>query len=152
MELDSYDVKLLNLLQQDAKSPQRTLADTVNLSASAVNRRISAYEQAGVIESTVALVDPAAVGRPITVIVQVTVENERLDLLDAMKARFADCRQVQQVYYVTGDFDFLLILNVKDMSEYEQLTRQMFFEPGNVKTFKTHIAMQRVKVGLAVPL
>jgi Lrp/AsnC family leucine-responsive transcriptional regulator len=50
--------------------------------------------------------------------VEVTVESERLDLLDAVKKRLTECPQVQQVYYVTGEADFVLILTVADMDEY----------------------------------
>jgi len=152
MLLDAYDIKLLSLLQKDSKMSQRQLSEEVNLSPSAGNRRIAALEAAGVSTSTVSIVDPAAVGRPITILVEVKLESERLDLLDEVKKRFSDCPQVQQVYYVTGDFDFMLVINVKDMTEYEKLTRDLFFVAGNVKAFKTYVAMQRLKVSLHVPL
>ncbi|PZX26755.1 Uncharacterized HTH-type transcriptional regulator y4tD [Cupriavidus phytorum] len=150
MQLDAYDRKLLRLLQDNNKLSQRQLADAVNLSPSAVNRRIAALEAEGVIVANTAVVDPAQVGKMITVLVEVTLENERLDLLDEVRKRFVDCPQVQQVYYVTGDFDFLLVLAVADMTEYERLTRELFFVSGNVKNFKTHVAMQRAKVSLGV--
>lgn len=116
-----------------------------------MNRRIAGLEASGVIKQNVSIVDPAAVGRPITVIVEVKLENERLDLLDEIKTRFVNCPQVQQVYYVAGDFDFLLAINVKDMTEYEQLTRELFFF-GNIKQFKTFVAMQTCKRTFAVRL
>lgn len=152
MVLDTYDIKLLGLLQANSKLSQRQLSEAVNLSPSAVNRRIAALEAEGVITATVAVVDPTAVGRPITILVEVKVENERLDLLDEVRHRFVACPQVQQVYYVTGDFDFLLIMNVRDMTEYEGLTRELFFSSGNIRQFKTYVSMQRSKVSLAVPL
>lgn len=152
MELDSYDIALLNLLQANSKTPQRKLSEAVNLSASAVNRRISQYESHGLIRSTVAVVDPVRAGRPITVAVEVKVESERLDLLDEIKHRFASCPQVQQAYYITGDADFLLLLNVKDMVEYEKLTRELFFSSSNIKAFKTTVVMQTIKASLNVPV
>lgn len=151
MNLDSYDRKILNVLQVNNRISQRELAEEVNLSPSAVNRRISALEAAGVIQFNVSIVDPALVGRPITIIVEVKLENERLDLLDEIKKRFVSCPQVQQVYYVTGDFDFLLVMNVRDMGEYEQLTRELFFF-GNIKQFKTFVAMQSNKRTFAIPI
>lgn len=151
MNLDSYDRKILNVLQVNNRISQRELAEEVNLSPSAVNRRISALEAAGVIQFNVSIVDPALVGRPITIIVEVKLENERLDLLDEIKKRFVGCPQVQQVYYVTGDFDFLLVMNVRDMGEYEQLTRELFFF-GNIKQFKTFVAMQSNKRTFAIPI
>ena len=152
LQLDAYDRKLLQLLQTNNRLSQRELADAVNLSPSAVNRRIAALEADGVITANTSVVDPSRVGKPITVLVQVKLESERLDLLDEVKKRFVDCPQVQQVYYVTGDFDFLLVLSVADMTEYERLTRELFFVSGNVKSFQTHVAMQRAKVSLGVAI
>jgi Lrp/AsnC family transcriptional regulator, leucine-responsive regulatory protein len=152
MQLDDFDRKILALLQQDNKLSQRQISDAVNLSASAVNRRIAMMEEAGVIRANVALVDPGKLGRPITVIVEVSVESERIDLIDQVKTRFTNCPQVQQVYYVTGETDFVLVISVADMTEYEQLTRQLFFDDGNVKRFRTMVVMERTKVSLAVPL
>jgi len=151
MNLDAYDKKILAILQENNRVSQRTLAEQVNLSASAVNRRIAALEEAGVIERNVSILNPKALGRPITIIVEVKLENERLDLLDEIKSRFTSRPEVQQVYYVTGDFDFLLVLNVKDMEEYEALTRELFFY-GNIKQFKTFVAMQNVKRTFAIPV
>lgn len=152
MQLDDFDRKILTLLQADNRTPQRDIADAVHLSASAVNRRIAAMEAAGVICANVAVVDPAKVGRPITIIVEVTVESERLDLLDSVKRRLTACPQVQQCYYVTGESDFVLVLNVADMAEYVALSRDLFFTEGNVKSFRTLVAMEASKVSLAVKL
>jgi Lrp/AsnC family transcriptional regulator, leucine-responsive regulatory protein len=149
---DAFDRKILAILQRDAKTPQREISEAVNLSASAVNRRIAAMEEAGVIMAQVSLIDPSKVGRPITVIVEVSVESERLDLLDAVRRRFIACPAVAQVYYVTGEMDFVLILTVVDMSEYEQLTRELFFAEGNVKRFRTLVVMDRAKATMAVPV
>lgn len=151
MNLDAYDKKILAILQNNNRVSQRTLAEEVNLSASAVNRRIAALEEAGIIERNVSILNPSRMGRPITIIVEVKLESERLDLLDEIKSRFTSRPEVQQVYYVTGDFDFLLVLNVKDMEEYETLTRELFFY-GNIKQFKTYVAMQNVKRTFAIPI
>ena len=150
MQIDAFDHKILALLQKDSRMPQRDIGEAVHLSASAVNRRIAAMEAAGVITAYQAIVDPAKVGRPITIIVEVAVESERLDLLDAVKRRLLACPEVQQLYYVTGETDLVLIMSVADMAEYQQLTRQLFFAEGNVKSFRTMVAMERSKVSLAV--
>ena len=99
-----------------------------------------------------AIVSPTRVGRPTTIIVEVSVENERLELLDKMKETFAKAPEVQQCYYVTGDADFVLILTVRDMKEYEALSRTLFFADENVKRFKTVVVMDSVKTTLSVPV
>ena len=73
-------------------------------------------------------------------------------LLDEMQRRFAACPQVQQCYYVTGDVDFMLVVIVPTMADYEAFTRRMFFGNANIKRFRTFVTMDPVKVGLSVPL
>jgi Lrp/AsnC family transcriptional regulator, leucine-responsive regulatory protein len=150
--LDDFDRKILTIIQKDARTPQRDIGEAVHLSASAVNRRIEAMKKSGVIVSEVAVVDPVKVGRPITIIAEVSVDSDRLEQLDTVRRRFLDCPAVSQLYYVTGDVDFFLILTVADMAEYEALTRQLFFAEGNVKKFQTLVVMDRAKVSMAVPV
>jgi DNA-binding Lrp family transcriptional regulator len=150
--LDRFDRAILAILQEDNTTPQRRIGERVNLSAAAVQRRIRRMEESGVIEANVARVDPAKLGRAIGLVVEVSIESERLDLLDAAKARFAAAPEVQQCYYVTGETDFVLIVTVADMTEYQALTRRLFFADGNVKSFRTHVVMDRVKTGGAIPV
>jgi DNA-binding Lrp family transcriptional regulator len=109
-------------------------------------------EEDGVIQAHVAVVDPAKVGQPITIFVEVEMESERADLIDIAKREFTAAPEVQQCYYVTGEADFILIMVVSTMGAYEAVTRRLFFGNNNVKRFRTFVAMDRVKVGLAVPL
>ena len=83
-----------------------------------------------------------------------TVSNPALEVtdLDAVQRRFVDCPQVQQCYYVTGEWDFVLVMLVADMDEYRRLTRELFFSTNNVKRFKTLVAMERCKATLDVPI
>lgn len=151
MSLDRFDFALLDAIQEDATTSQQDLGARVNLSSAAVNRRLKKMNSDGVIRKTVALLDPALVGHRLTVITEVEVENERLDLLDEMKRAFLACPQVQQCYYVAGECDFVLIMSVRNMEQYTQLTRTLFFESNNVKRFKTLVSMGSVKVGLSIP-
>jgi DNA-binding Lrp family transcriptional regulator len=151
MNLDDFDLALLSAIQQDATIPQHVLGARINLSSAAVNRRLKKLAEDGVIRKTVALLDPVRLGYPLTIIVEVEVESERLDLLDAMKRSFLACPQVQQCYYVAGECDFVLVFQVKSMEQYTVLTRALFFENNNVKRFRTLVSMSNVKVGLEVP-
>ncbi|AJO79596.1 Lrp/AsnC family transcriptional regulator [Pseudomonas sp. MRSN 12121] len=149
--LDTYDLKLLAELQRDARTPQSELGLRVNLSTAAVNRRLKRLTDEGVIERYSVVVAPEALGYELSIIVEVEVESERIDQLDALKRSFQACPQVQQCYYVAGECDFVLIFAVRNMAQYNELTRELFFENDNVKRFKTLVAMSRVKVGLEVP-
>ncbi|TPM45281.1 Lrp/AsnC family transcriptional regulator [Mesorhizobium sp. B2-2-4] len=150
--LDNFDLAILAVLQKDNTTPQRLIGEAVNLSAPAVQRRIKRMQQTGVIAANVAVIEPAAVGQPITIFVEVELESERTELIDAAKRQFLAAPEVQQCYYVTGEADFILAITVADMSAYEALTRRLFFDSNNVRKFRTFVAMDRVKVGLTVPL
>ena len=150
--LDGFDLAILNILQRDNSTPQRVIGEAVNLSAPAVQRRIRRMEEAGVIQANVSIIDPAQVGQPITIFVEVEVISETAELIDAAKREFAATPEVQQCYYVTGEVDFVLVVVVPTMTAYEALTRRLFFGNNNVKRFRTFVAMDRVKAGLAVPL
>jgi DNA-binding Lrp family transcriptional regulator len=151
-ELDRFDLDILAILQRDARTPQRLIAQAVNLSTPAVQRRIRRLEDAGVILRNAAVLDPARVGRPITILVAVEVESEQSAPLDATRLAFAAAPEVQQCYYVTGEADFILILTVPDMAAYQALTRRLFLDNPNIRRFRTFVAMERVKVDLAVPV
>ena len=150
--LDAFDLAILRILQSDNATPQRVIAETVNLSAPSVQRRIRRMEETGVIKANIAVIDPAKIGQSITIFVEVEVISETADLIDAAKRDLAAAPEVQQCYYVTGEADFVLVIVVPAMGDYEALTRRLFFGNNNVKRFRTFVAMDRVKVGLSVPL
>lgn len=152
VSLDSFDMAILRVLQQNNATPQRKIGELVNLSTPAVQRRIRRMEEARVIAANVAVVDPASVGQPITILVEVEMIFETAELVDAAKREFAALPDVQQCYYVTGEADFMLVVVVPSMTAYEALTRRLFFGNANVKRFRTFVVMDRVKVGLEVPL
>jgi DNA-binding Lrp family transcriptional regulator len=152
VELDATDVALLRAVQSDARTPQAALGARIGLSGPAVNRRLRRLADAGVIARTGAVLAPDLLGHPLTVIVHIEVESEQLDRLDDVERSFTHCPQVQQCYYVTGEWDFVLVLLVRDMAEYTRLTRDLFFSNNNVKRFKTLVVMKRAKVTLDVPL
>jgi Lrp/AsnC family leucine-responsive transcriptional regulator len=150
--LDSFDFAILRILQQNNRMALQEIGRAVNLSSTAVQRRVRRMEDANIIQANIAMVDPAAVGRPITLIVEVLVDSEHANLLDAARDDFASAPEVQQCYYVTGAVDFILVLTVSTMEEYESLSRRLFLENTNVKHFQTFVATNRVKTGVSVPM
>ena len=95
---------------------------------------------------------PAALGHPITLFVEVELVSETAPDIDAAKSSFVAAPEVQQCYYVTGEVDFMLVVLVPSMTAYEALTRRLFFADANIRKFRTFVAMDRVKAGLAVPV
>lgn len=145
--LDSFDRAILRILQRDNKTPQRRIGEAVNLSAAAVQRRIAAMEDAGIIARNVAIVDTQAAAMTITSIVEVQMINEHQQTAAAARALFQATPEVQQCYYVTGGISFVLVIVAPDMPAYEALTRRLFNENEAVASFRSLIALDRVKTG-----
>ena len=150
--IDDVDRAILAAVQTDARTPQAALGSRVGLSAAAVNRRLRRLMDGGIVLAVRAVLAPELLDHPLTVIAQVEVASEQPEALDAIQSDFTACPQVQQCYYVTGEWDFVLVLVVRDMDEYTRLTRELFFASNNVKRFKTLVAMNRAKVTLDIPL
>lgn len=148
---DRFDKAILSILQADAKVPLRLIGEKVNLSAAAVQRRIRRLEDEAVIERQVVHVDPQKVGRPITLIIEIHTERTQMADLDAMKTQLT-APEVQQCYYVTGDADFMLVITVTSMTEYEDLARRLFYNNPNIKWFRSTVVLDRVKTGMSVPV
>lgn len=152
VDLDDLDRRVLRELQRDNRLSMAELAQRVNSSAPTCLRRVKRLRDEGVIVGDVCLIDPAAIGRRMTMIAQVTVERERADLIDLFKQSVIECEQVSACYYVTGDVDFVLILHVTDMEEYETLIERLFHSNSNVKQFKTLTSIRRVKFATQMPV
>jgi Lrp/AsnC family leucine-responsive transcriptional regulator len=148
--LDAFDRAILRVVQQDNKLPQRVIAERVNLSTAAVQRRVAAMEASGVIAANVAVVDPDMLSLSITCIVEVYLRDERAATVDAAKALFRNTPDVQQCYYVTGGVSMVLIIVSRDMRSYEALTRRLFEEGDLIDRYRTLMALDRVKVGTAL--
>ncbi|WP_344416395.1 Lrp/AsnC family transcriptional regulator [Amycolatopsis minnesotensis] len=150
--LDAVDLKILDRLQTDARTIAESIGAEVGLSAAAVQRRIKRLRQCGVIARDVSVLDQRVLGVPMTFVVSVEMERERIDVIHAFREQALADDAVQQCYYVTGQADFILVVVCRDMACFEAFTHRMFFDNPDVRHFTTSVAMDRVKVGLTVPL
>ncbi|MEO4005369.1 Lrp/AsnC family transcriptional regulator [Flavobacterium sp. CAU 1735] len=150
--LDKFDLAILKVLQKDNLTPQRTIGESIGLSAAAVQRRIKRMRETGVIAADITVVNREKVGRMITLFVAVKMESEKIELIDQAKNSFRSAPEVQQCYYVTGETDFILVIVTPSMHDYEKLTRRLFFSNPNIKSFSTSLALDIVKEGLEIPL
>ncbi|WP_425050840.1 Lrp/AsnC family transcriptional regulator [Psychromarinibacter sp. S121] len=150
--MDGFDAKILDAIQQDARLTADALSERVGLSPDACRKRLARLRASGVVEAEIAVLAPDKVGRGLILIVEVTLQNERIADLDRFKDRMRDAPEVMQCYYVTGNADFVLILSARDMADYDDFTRRHFFSEENVLRFRTSAVMDRVKVGFSVPV
>lgn len=142
--LDRFDHALLALVQQDNQTPARILAEQVGLSESAVLRRLRRLRREGVIIADRALVRPAMLGLPLTLHVLVSLEREGAAELDAFIRKARSRAEVRQAWYVTGEADFVLLLQLPDMEAYDRFAREVFHDDPNVRAFRTIVAMREI--------
>ncbi|MGY4395497.1 Lrp/AsnC family leucine-responsive transcriptional regulator [Sphingomonas sp. UYAg733] len=143
--LDAFDVRILDLLQENNQRTSEELATLVHLSPASCLRRVKKLREKRVIVGDVSIVAPERLGNQMTMIVLVSLESEQHHLIDALKTSMKRTPNVLQCYYVTGAADFVIVVSVKDMAEYEQFTRDFFFENRNVRRFETLVVMNAVK-------
>ena len=150
-EIDQFDRKILHEVQLNNQLTSAQLSERVGLSPTSAQRRLNRLRRDKVIEGDVAIVSNAAVGRPLTMMVNVTLERERVDIIDHFKKSVRREPAVMSAYYVTGDTDFILIISVRDMAEYEQFTRNFLYDNPDIKGFKTTVVMDRIKASFYIP-
>ncbi|NYT39152.1 Lrp/AsnC family transcriptional regulator [Sphingomonas sp. R-74633] len=140
--LDSFDRKLLELLQLDVHQPVAALAEKVGLSAPACYRRMRRLREAGVIEREIAVVRPKTLGWPLSMIVLVSLERENANTVAEMFDMFRAEPAVIEAWNVTGDHDFAVRIIARDMESYDDLVRRMFSAHERVRTFETLVVIR----------
>ena len=150
--LDEFDKKLLRLLQRNNKTTADELGEAVGLSPSAVQRRLKRLRDEKVIEADVSIVSPQVAGIGITCVVDIVLQDGNSRALEKFKTIMRKCPEVMQCYFVTGTYDFVILVNAKDMQHYETFSKKWLMDNNNVKHFYTHVVMDKVKVGYSVEL
>ncbi|MGO6819612.1 Lrp/AsnC family transcriptional regulator [Rhizobium brockwellii] len=150
--LDRADAIILEAVQKNNRINSEELAKIAYLSPTACQRRLKRLRAEGIIEADIAIVSPKAVGRHVTMIVLVSLERERADIVDRFKRAIRNTKEVMIGFYVTGDADFILVVTARDMEDYERFTRRFFYENNDIKGFKTLVSMDRVKASFSMPV
>lgn len=148
--LDKVDRKLLNLLQKDNQIPTRVLADKVHISQPTCLRRLRELREAGIISADVAMVDPFALGYGLLAFLEVSLANQSDEYMLEFENRMAKETEVMQCYFVSGDYDYFLVVHVIDMDAYYQFVRRVISGSGNVRHFQSRFPMKRAKFSTGV--
>ncbi len=154
-ELDSIDLQLLDALQTDAAQSNQALAEQLNISPPTCLRRTKRLHRAGLIERQVAILQPdriaALLGHGLQAIVEITLERQGAELLDAFEARAVQDSAVQQCWRVSPGPDFILVIACRDMPAYLALSQRLFTSQANVRNVKTFFATKRAKFSPHLP-
>nr|WP_298659393.1 Lrp/AsnC family transcriptional regulator [uncultured Flavobacterium sp.] len=120
MNFDAIDKKLLELLQADAKKTTKELSQKLNLSVTAVYERIKKLEREGVISSYVALLNRAKINKNFVVLCHVKLIKHNKELIAQFENEIVKLTEVLECFHVSGDYDYILKICVKDMEAYRE--------------------------------
>ncbi|MGH9380557.1 MAG: Lrp/AsnC family transcriptional regulator [Thermoanaerobaculia bacterium] len=149
-DIDTKDIKIMTILQNDARAPVAEIARQVGMVPSAVHARLRKLEEAGVILGYEPRLEPAALGFGLTAFVFVASDDRpgHLGTADAL----ALLPEVQEVHHITGEDCFLLKVRVRDMDDLSRLMREGIGAVGTVRGTRTTVVFDTVKETMALPL
>lgn len=150
--LDDLDRRILNVLQHNAAISNLDLAQQVHASAPTCLRRVKRLTESGVIARQVALLAPQLVAQGLTAIVEITLDRQSSEEMQAFEALIAAESAVMQCYRVSPGPDFILVIQVADMAAYHALAHRLFATHSNVRNVRSFFSMLRSKFETALPV
>ena len=143
--MDAIDRKILRVLQQDARASLQQVGQAVGLSPSPCWERIRKMELAGVIEGYTVRLNPQALGLNDTVLVQLTLDSHTDNTLEKFGEVLATIPEVIEAYLVSGEYDYLLRVAVKDTRDYERLLREKLYKIKGIRHSKSSFVLRTLK-------
>jgi Lrp/AsnC family transcriptional regulator, leucine-responsive regulatory protein len=149
VEIDAIDHKLLSALAADGRATNDALAEVVNLSASAVLRRVRRLEEQGVIKRYAAVIDPQKLGFALTAYLSVRLEKHaeqhKATPMQRFKAALAIWPEVTECVALTGEMDYLLKVQVRDMAHYSRFVLETLLQHPSVQDAKSSFVLAHIK-------
>ncbi|GAA6138947.1 Lrp/AsnC family transcriptional regulator [Arenicella sp. 4NH20-0111] len=153
IDLDPQDVKILELLQQDASRSTNEIAEKLNMSQSPCWRRINRLQQDGLITNTVALVNREAIGMDLVAFTTINLSQAGRKNMENFEAAVIQLDEVMECYTMTGAWDYMLKVVVKDIRQYEIFVRnQLLAKVPNIGEIHSHMAVTEIKNSTKLPL
>ena len=152
IELDEIDRKILAAMQANARLRNVELAEEIGLSTSPCLRRVRRLEDAGIISGYATLVDQKAVGLPVSVFIQVTLEKQIEPALDAFENAIQSWPEVMECYLMTGDADYHLRVVTADLAGYERFLMDKLTRLDGVASIKSSFSLKQVAYRTALPV
>lgn len=149
--MDTFDRKILSLLQEDASLSVAEIADRVGLSSTPCWRRIQKLEADGVIKHRVAILDPDKINVGVTVFVSIRTQHHNIDWLDRFSKAVEDIDEVVEFYRMSGDIDYLLRIVVPDIAAYDAVYKRII-SAIDLNDVTSSFAMECIKQTTALPL
>ena len=152
MKLDRTDYRILHYLQNNARINNVELAEAVGLSPSPCSRRVKALEQAGVIKRYAGIVDAGAVGLPISIFINVSLERQERSHMEDFEQHIRSYPEVMECYLMSGSYDYLVRIVVPDLQAYERFLADRLTRIPGVANIQSSFALKQVAYNTELPL
>lgn len=152
IDLDDVDLRLLDALQDDASLSNQDLAARVAVSPATCLRRVKRLVDAGIVERRVALLSTDKLGAGLSAILEITLDRQGAEHLDAFEALALQEAAVQQCWRVSPGPDFVLVVQLADMPAYHAFTQRLLTQQANVRNIKAFFSVKRAKFNTRIAL
>nr|WP_321442714.1 Lrp/AsnC ligand binding domain-containing protein [uncultured Cohaesibacter sp.] len=143
--LDNLDRKILDVLADDGRITVTDLAKRVGLSKTPCQLRMRKLEDRGYIRGYGAMLDPEKLGEGHIAFVQVSLSDTRSDALNAFNEAVRHIREIEQCHMIASNFDYLLKIRTRDMSNYRKVLGEKISALPHVSHTSTFVVMESVK-------
>jgi Lrp/AsnC family transcriptional regulator len=151
-ELDQQDIKILEILQRNADRSSAEIAEKLNMSQSPCWRRINRLEQAGYIDRKVALLNREALGMDLVAFTTINLSAAGRKNMERFERGVLLLDEVIECYTMTGAWDYMLKVVVRDIRHYEQFVRKRLLELPMIGEVHSHMAVTEIKNTTELPL
>lgn len=151
-ELDRTDIRILDMLQHDARVTTKEIADKLGLTITPTAVRIRKLEDAGYIKRYVAILDKDKIGKTLIAFTSIQLREHTQTSLRNFEKTSIKFKEVMECYRLTGQFDFLLKVAIKDMQEYNAFLMERLATVPNIGSVQTYFVLSEGKVETAYPL
>lgn len=152
IECDDIDRALLRILQGNGRISNADLARQVSLSPPAVHARVRRLEEQGLIRRYVAVLNREAAGFDMLCLISVSLERHQRKDIDRLRNVVQDMPEVLECHHVTGEFDFLLKVVVRNRQELERFVVDRLSSLAGIAHIRTSLVLSEIKATTALPL
>lgn len=152
MHFDTIDLKLMQLLQQDSKQTNKELSNKLNLSVTAVYERIKKLENQGVIDKYVALISKEKVDKSFVAFCHVKLMQHSQEYVVKFEKEVANLTEVLECYHISGDYDYLLKVLVKDMEAFREFMVNRLTKINHIGSTHSMFMINEVKHTTAITI
>jgi Lrp/AsnC family leucine-responsive transcriptional regulator len=151
-KLDATDRRILTVMQKEGRITNAELSERINLSPSACHRRVQRLEEEGYIAGYVALLDARRMGRPTTVFVEITLQSQADEVLEAFETAVARVPDILECHLMAGTADYLIKIMAENTEDFARIHRQYLTRLPGVAQMQSSFALRTVLRTTALPV